>query len=328
MLNNTSRLIELERLLQIDSSSLLALERYDEFASLVYRLRSDNSDPELLKRLELSLTLIGGKLLAHRIAQRGPGIYRRWRQRYTNIWRRERMLLFFVTALFAASCLSGWGLGLGAPDLAAVIVPQAMFEEVFEHHSWFKELEKAPLLGSLTIAWNNIMVCVRCFCAGALLGLGGLVVLIFNGLSFGAIVGLCAAHDFHEPLVRFVLSHGPLELSVIVSSAVASMIYGRVFFMRPWSKFPQRFSAGARDAGVLALGVTPWLLLAGFFEGFISPSELLSNPLRILLGSSAALLFWWWNFGGPVGLTPSGVGATRQAALNDLVGKAKRSEQP
>ena len=142
------------------------------------------------------------------------------------------------------------------------------------------------------------MVCVRCFSAGALLGLGGLIMLIFNGLLFGGVVGLCAAHDFHEPLVRFVLSHGPLELSVIVSSAVASMIYGRVFFMRPWSKFPQRFSAGARDAGVLAVGVTPWLLLAGFFEGFISPSELLSNTARVVLGLSAAVLFWWWNFGG------------------------------
>ena len=300
MQSSATRIIELERLLQTEGTSLLALERYDELASLVYRLRADNSDPELTKRMELSLSLIGGKLMSHRVAKRGPGIYRRWRQRYVQIWRRERLLLLFITALFIASCLAGWGLGLGAPDLAAVIIPQAMFEEVFERHSWFKQLEQAPLLGSLQIAWNNIMVCVRCFSAGALLGLGGLIMLIYNGLFFGGIVGLCAAHDFHEPLVRFVLSHGPLELSVIVSSAVASMIYGRVFFMRPWSKFPQRFSAGARDAGVMALGVTPWLLLAGFFEGFISPSEILSNSARILLGSSAALLFWWWNFVGPV----------------------------
>lgn len=296
VLTNYDRLIELEILLRSHPINLQTLDLYDEFASLVYNLRRSNIEPELLLRVETTLSLLGGQLMAQRVTSKGEGSYRKWRRRYVDIWRREKVLLLFVSSLFAASCLVGWGLGINDPDLAAVIIPQAMFEEVFERHSWFKELEKAPLMGSLQIASNNILVCLRCFSAGALLGIGGLLLLIYNGLLFGGIIGLCAAHDFHEPLLRFVLSHGPLELSVIVSSAVASIIYGRVFFMRPWSQFGARFSIAARDAGVLALGITPWLLLAGLFEGFISPSEFLSNTARIALGCTAGLAFWWWNF--------------------------------
>src|SRR5690606_5238727 len=122
-------------------------------------------------------------------------------------------------------------------EYASVLIPQHLMENIIQNKAWFEDAGDTPLLTGLQIAANNIKVCITAFCLSAIVGVGGLYILCFNGIFFGVIMGVCHLYGFDKPLTEFVLSHGPLELSVIVASAFAGLVYGRVFFMRPYRKF-------------------------------------------------------------------------------------------
>jgi uncharacterized membrane protein SpoIIM required for sporulation len=142
-------------------------------------------------------------------------------------------------------------------------------------------------------------VALNTFAAGALLGLGGLFFLAFNGVFFGAIFGFCALHGFQSSLGSFVLAHGPLELSVIVCASFASMLFGRAFFMRPLSALPRRLWQGARQGSMVLAGSVPWLVVAAVMEAFVSPVPWIPVYLKLGAGIAVAIIFWTWTFRRP-----------------------------
>ena len=182
------------------------------------------------------------------------------------------------------------------PEFVSVILPQSLIENILQKKAWFKELENSPLLGGMQIAVNNIGVSIRCFLGGALLGIGGMVLLIFNGVLFGAILGFCASHGFREALTTFVTGHGPLELSIIVAAAFSGFILGAAFYKRPVSLFRFRMAKAAVEARYMLMGILPWLILAASIESFVSPWDLIPFKMKFVLGLTCALAFWLWTF--------------------------------
>lgn len=216
--------------------------------------------------------------------------------RYRRVWREEFALFALCLYLFLAAALVGWNIGLTQPEYTLVIIPQALAEQIMEQQPWFESIQENPLLTGLGIAWNNIRVCITCFALSAVFGLGGLAILCFNGLLLGAIMGFCYLQQFNQQLTNFIVSHGILELSVIVASAFAGMLYGRVFCMRPYNLFKFRMRAGAQRAGLVLAGVVPWLCLAACFEAFVSPFNYLSFEAKLAAGLLLAIIFWGWTF--------------------------------
>lgn len=235
--------------------------------------------------------------------------FRAWSERYRAIWQENFALFLLTAALFAGSALAGWHIAIHDPSLASAIVPQRTLEDIVMNRRWFDELGNGWLLGGLGIALNNIKVGIKCFVLSSLLGIGGLLLMAYNGLFFGFVLGFCRINGFDGALAGFVAGHGPLELSIIVASTFAGLVFGRVFFMRPYSLFRQRLGLAASDAGCLLTGILPWLLLAAFIEAFISPMP--GIPLRDkgALGLIASLFFWGWTLWPSKG--PSGSGSKR-----------------
>ena len=170
-----------------------------------------------------------------------------------------------------------------------------MIEDVLEGHKWFESIQPTPLMDGIGIAVNNIRVSINCFIMGSLLGLGGLVLLSYNGIILGAVMGFCFANSFDEELMRFITGHGVLEMSIIIASAFASFLFGRVFYMRPRALFRHRMAMAASDAGVVLTGILPWLTLAACIEVFVSPWPQYSMASRITVGLGVAALFWAWT---------------------------------
>ena len=96
-------------------------------------------------------------------------------------------------------------------------------------HKWFDFLKDIPALGAALIAYNNISVCINAMIGGVMLGLGGIIILVFNGFYFGAVLGYAGQYGFDESLLNFVVTHGPLELSLIVASCFCGMMIGKAF---------------------------------------------------------------------------------------------------
>ncbi len=117
---------------------------------------------------------------------------------------------------------------------------------------------------------NNISIGLRTFASGLLAGIGTVLVLLFNGITIGAVAGHLQQVGFGDPFWRFVLGHAPFELTAIVIAGGAGLQLG-LKLLAPGRK--RRIDALV-DGGIigarLCLGVAFMLLVAAFIEAFWS----------------------------------------------------------
>ncbi len=219
-----------------------------------------------------------------------------WIVQYRLLWREHFGIFLFTLVTFVSATLLGLGIGLNHSDFIPAIVSAEMMEKILDHVAWFERLQANPLMGALEIAVNNIKVSILCFLGGAVLGLGGWWILASNGLMLGMIFGFCMKNDFHDRLADFISAHGFLELTVIIASAFASFLVGQCFWRRPFKTFRQRIGQASVDGFNIMLGVTPWLILAGALEGFVSPFPSYSQTQKLVLGIVVTVAFWAWTF--------------------------------
>jgi len=282
------------------------LHHYEHLSSILYRIRGllPESDPYRRRAEDLVATL-AQELFQRQAVPSDKGTYERWVYGYRRIWRENQALFGFTVLLFVAGSLVGWNLAITSPSFVGAMFAQPMLENILDNRPWFESLQKNPLLGGFQIALNNIRVAINTFLGGALLGLGGFWLLLYNGLMFGGIFGFCRMNHFDEPLRNFVIGHGPLELTIIVAAAFASFILGRAFYRRPLRELPARLARAGRESSLLVTGILPWLALAAFIEAFISPQASIDPEIKFGIGAIAAALFWLWTFW-PVGRLRSG----------------------
>jgi uncharacterized membrane protein SpoIIM required for sporulation len=272
---------------------------YDGVSAELYRLRkkAPPTDP-LRMRIEDMVSTFSQDLLDSqaRSSEARVDSENSWLMRYRQIWRDESGLFLLSALLFVAGSILGWQIVTEHPDYASSILPQNLIGSILEHHRWFEDIQTSPVIEGLQIAFNNIKVTLTCFIFGALLGLGGFWILFYNGLLLGAVLAFCNSQGFDDELWNFVIGHGMLELTIIISGAFASFLFGRVFYMRPYSEFGARMRIAGRDASTVIAGVLPWLLLAAFIEVGVSPWPQFSSQSRFIIGAGAALSFWAWTF--------------------------------
>jgi len=281
---------------EIFNETFQILTEYELLTNDLYRLRasSPRSDP-LRQRTEDYVAGVSHEILGLQKVEEKKSGYREFIQNYRRVWRENFSLFVFTLVLFLASALLGWYITWSDPGNAMAFAPESIFEDVLNKHKWFEEVQEAPLVYGLLIARNNIGVAITCFIFGALLGVGGLYILSYNGLMLGSLFAFCSLNQFNDALLNFVVGHGALELTIIIASAFASFLIGRVFYMRPYRLFKVRMAAAVRDAKYVLLGILPWLIVAAFVEVFVSPWPQFGFTFRILVSVSLAGIFWFWT---------------------------------
>jgi uncharacterized membrane protein SpoIIM required for sporulation len=270
---------------------------YEVLCGYLYRVRADLpiSDP-FRRRLEDFVSSLSQELTSLQRGEKKESAYLDWVLRYRALWRTNFSLFLFTLFVFIASVFIGWYVTTTRPDYIAAFVSQEMIESILAKHRWFEMIQSNPFMDGILIAVNNIKVGILTFVLGAFFGIGGLALLMFNGAMVGALMAFCAINHFDEELARFIVGHGPLELSIIVAAAFSSFLFGRVFYMRPYALFRKRLGIAASDAGTVLSGILPWLLLAACLEVFVSPWNYLSFQWKVILGVVCAGLFWSWTF--------------------------------
>lgn len=285
-----------EKILSMAFDSIVS---YENLASEVYRLRAQAKDEhsDILRVASDTLASTAHELVGFVSMESGETSgYRLFVNDYRRIWRKHFGLFVFSACFFVATCFLGWNIGVEQPEYLSLFVSQDMMEMVLDQTAWFERLQSNPILYGVQIALNNIKVSILAFVTGAILGLGGVYILTWNGLMFGALLGFCWTQGFDEPLLTFVATHGPLELTIIVASCFSSFLVGRVFYLRPYSLFRVRLQEAAKEAFTLFMGVLPWLILAAILEAGMSPWPGIPVELKIFTGTSVAFFFWLWTF--------------------------------
>lgn len=304
----------LSSLPQDDLSRFGAL--YREVASDLARAHTYGASPDMLYTLQRSVA--AGHNLLYGPLPRSARRFRHWLTRgFPSLVRRRAAYVLVSALLFFGTFFGTMFAVAGEPDRAVALVPAERIARAEadvsraargERYNEVPELVM-PLFSSQVIT-NNVQVSFAAFAGGILLGLGTVLILVYNGIGLGAMFGLYHAHGLGLYLWSFAGPHGVLELTAICIAGGAGMLMGSALLMPGRTTRRRALAQRSRDAVSLLGGVVILLLLAGLIEGFISPSEL-PDEVKIAFGIFTGLLLFPWLLRG--GTREPGEGAAVRA---------------
>jgi uncharacterized membrane protein SpoIIM required for sporulation len=263
------------------------------------------ADP-LTGRLEALLARARQAVYADAGRRRAPGAF--VTQGYWRLVADRRLALAVAAVLFfgAAGFALVWG--IVDPDAAAGLVPGAFIDGADPPRGDRGLTATQSAAFSSQIFTNNIQVTLLSFAAGLLFAVGGALLLLYNGLILGAVLGVAAANGNLAQVVRLVVAHGVLELSCIVVAAAAGMRMGWALVDPGRRTRGAALAAQARPAMAVILGTAPWLVVAGLVEGYISPAGWGgAGPYVVGLGLGGlywGLVLWRGRLRGAGGISP------------------------
>jgi uncharacterized membrane protein SpoIIM required for sporulation len=211
----------------------------------------------------------------------------------TGYWRRiaERPRpVLIAAALLLVPALLGFVWALGDAGAAIGVVPE-QFRAAASPTADIHLPASGDALFSIEVMVNNIQVSFLAFAGGLLACIGTVFELTQNGLLLGVITGLAGGSGNGQAILQFVVAHGVLELSCIVVAAAAGLRIGWALVEPGTLSRRDALAAEARPAVEIVLGTIPWLVLAGFVEGFASRNGLDVLP-AVVLGAGLGILFW------------------------------------
>lgn len=197
-----------------------------------------------------------------------------------------RITTLWIAVLFVASALAGWWLIATYPTLVSLIASDRMIDGVERGHLWTDQLFAVapPALLSARIFSNNVVVTLGAFCSGILFGLGAIYMISVNGLMLGGLLAFTHQHGLAHGLVRFILAHGPVEISVICLAGAAGTALGEALIRPQLASRAQSLRRRGEQLGPLLIACALLLLGSGLIEGFISPSPRFSMTFRLVVG--------------------------------------------
>lgn len=227
---------------------------------------------------------------------------------YAGSGRRQGVVGFFADTFWALIIERRRPLGLAAfllvvPGLAgavwAAFDPESLVGVLPPEFLWVTDAEStdqgygaAGLVGFSTYVFtNNIRVTLTAFALGITYGVGTGWILVQNGVIFGALTGLAIGAGNGKVFVAAIIAHGILELSCIVVAGASGLSLGRAILRPGTLTRRESLSREAVVAVQLALGVSVWLILAGFVEGFASRTGLSWLPTTVI-GLALGGVFW------------------------------------
>lgn len=262
---------------------------YRQTASDLSTIREDPASQQQARYLN---QLLGRAHNVIYMGRRGdPGdILRFYRETYPQIFRDTLPYTLAAFAVFLAATATGFLLSLDDPAFPRYLLGGPMMDTIERREMWTHSIVTVKPLASSAILTNNLAVAFAAFAFGITAGLGTLYLLLLNGLLFGVITAACWQAGMALPLLSFVAPHGVLELPAIFISGGAGLLlaHGLLF---P-GLLPRRDSlarAGGQAARLL-LGTIPLLIVAGFIEGYLSPTDLPAGVKCLFAAAMAGLL--------------------------------------
>ena len=157
----------------------------------------------------------------------------------------------------------------------------------------YKEQDEVDMF--FQIAYNNVRVAFLCFIGGFFLSIATVWLLFKNGVMIGAFQYFFFAKGLGWSSVLVIWIHGTLEISAIILSAGAGLILGNSILFPGTLKRVDSLKQGGKDGIKIMIGLVPIIVLAAFFEGFVTRHTSMPLFLSILiLATSASFIIWYF----------------------------------
>lgn len=264
---------------------------YRRVAADLARARTYGVDPRVLAYLERVVSTGHNALYGLRGVTRLPLGRLLLRELPAAVYRARRHVVV-AGLIFVLPGVAGYALVRERPQTAYDILPDEMIAraETGEYRRaegrGYAEAPSPylPIVASAIVA-NNVQVAFGAFAFGVTAGVGTVLLLLFNGLFFGAVMGLFANYQLADWILTFVAAHGVLELMAIFIAGGAGLLIAQAL-IAPGDLARRDALVLHGRAAVRMLGAAVCLLVvAGAIEGFISAR---AAPASLKLGVSAA----------------------------------------
>jgi uncharacterized membrane protein SpoIIM required for sporulation len=188
--------------------------------------------------------------------------------RQTWLFTLVAFLLFIVPGILA------YRIGYVNPESAALAFDlEEERQTLAERDVWTDiPINRRPY-ASAFIMGNNIRVAILAFGGGVAFGLFTIYMLIANGLILGGVLGIASHYGMIDPLLKFIVGHGVIELSVIFIAGGAGLQLGWALVNPGRYRRLDALALSARKVLILVVAAIPLLIIAGLIEGFFSPTD-------------------------------------------------------
>ena len=246
---------------------------YRQSASDLSSVREDPTSRQLAAYLNQLLGRAHNLIYMGRRASR-RGIWAFYKDAYPRIFRETFPDTFAAFVLFLVAGMWGVLMGLADPGFSHYFLGPHMMQSIENHKMWTDSIVTVKPMASSGILTNNLSVGFAAFAFGITAGLGTVWMMLLNGLMMGVVGVACWHEGMSLSLWSFVAAHGVLELPAIFIAGGAGLGIARgLLFPGLLARKESLVRAGSRSVR-LVLGTIPMLLIAGFVEGFVSPTNL------------------------------------------------------
>lgn len=255
--------------------------QYRELSGDLARLRTASRGREPESLYFLSRLVAGG----HNLLYRRRRIAGRVAQRYLlvavprEIRRSWRPILLCVVFLFAPLAISSTFVARH-PERARELVSAGMIDRAEQgvvrarQGKGYIPVSAAdrPALASRVMT-NNVQVTFGVFAAGLTAGVLTLLMLVYNGVAIGSVLGLYASKGIAREILTFGVAHSVFELSAICIAAAGGLLIGSAFVLPGAHTRREALVLRGRRAIRLLTAAILFLVVAGSIEGLISPRD-------------------------------------------------------
>jgi len=272
---------------------------YREVASDLARLRTASAGRDNDALFYVSRLVGAGHNLIYR--RRAISTQDAWRFVSVSVPREVRRswrpILFAAALLFGPALVTAKEV-IDKPELAEELLPQSMLDRAEEGVARQRKGEKAyvrvkdferPLMASAIIA-NNVQVTFLVFAGGISAGILTVQMLVYNGVSIGAVAGLYAARGIFSQIGMFVVPHSVLELSAICIAGGGGFLLAAAMLLPGALTRRAALVVNGRRAIRLITATTMMLIVAGTLEGLLSPRVDVPDWTKFTAAAASALL--------------------------------------
>ena len=292
---------------------------YRELTTDLARLRTAARGREVDALFYLSRLVAGGHNLFYR--QNALVAVQIWnyvvRDVPREVRRSWRPILLAALFLFGPAAIAHVAV-VRHPESAATFIPAGMIDRAE------RGVERAkqgtgyiddpqlyrPVMASAIMA-NNVQVTFAAFAFGITLGVGTILLLVFNGISLGGVMGLYQSKGIAGLLLAFVAPHGTLELTAICIAGGGGLLLGSALVLPGAMTRREALVDRGRRAIRLIACSTMFLIVAGLIEGNISPIPWWPLEWKVWVSAVSGLVMLLYLTRGRAGLRQQHIGMHR-----------------
>lgn len=235
---------------------------------------------------------------------RGKQVPKGWVRRFWSVelpqimWESRRALLVSFS-LFALAFVVGVVSSMINPDFANVILGSeyvAMTEENIRNGDPMGVYKREGPFGMTSyIAANNLQVAFFTAVLGVAASIGTVFIMLKNGVMVGVFQYFFISKGEFWNSFLTIWIHGTLEISAIIIAGAAGLVAGSGLLFPGTHTRVQAFQITVRRGMKIFLGVAPVILLAAFFEGFLTRYTETPDVVRLLfILTSLAFVLWYF----------------------------------